>query len=116
MPISSSYGALWAYPKAEEVEIVAGMNAADTYVWGDRETGFHRCLTCGCVTHMARVTADPPGIYAVNARMIPTLDPAKVALRQIDNGHTGVFWTRGSEPPVSGRHPKIDAPHPEDWR
>ncbi len=114
--ICRRYGAIWAYPDAAGVRVVAGADATDSYVWGDRALAFHRCRQCGCVTHTVAVTADPPRIYSINARMIPTLDPATVQLRQKDNSHTGRFWTRSAEPPEPSRHPKMAAPGPDDWR
>ena len=88
--ICRRYGALWAYPKPDEVKRMSAAGT-DTYVWGDREIAFHRCSGCGCVTHTASLDEDRPRIYSVNARMIATLDPETVPLRQIDNGHTGVL-------------------------
>jgi len=48
--------------------------------------------------------------------MIPGLDPASVRLLQIDNGHSGFFWTRSANPPLPSRHPKLERPGPDDWR
>ena len=110
------YGALWAYYSPGKVKIVRGADATDTYVWGDRMLAFHRCKACGCVTHMTALDTDPPRIYGINARMIPTLDPASVRLQQTDNGHTGLFWTQSAGPIVASHHPKMDPPGPEDWR
>jgi hypothetical protein len=110
------YGAIWAYPEVGKVTIVQGADATDTYAWNGRMLAFHRCKTCGCLTHMEALEARPPRIYGVNARMIPTFDPARVTLRQVDNGHTGFFWTRSSVAPLPSKHPKMDPPGPEDWR
>jgi hypothetical protein len=110
------YGSLWAYYKPGEVTLVAGGDATDRYLWGDKALAFHRCKECGCITHMTVVGTEPPFIRGINARMIPTLDPAKVPLVQIDNGHTGVFWTKSARPPMPGQHPKMDPPGPDDWR
>jgi hypothetical protein len=114
--ICRRYGALWAYPDAEEVTFVRGADATDAYVWGDGELAFHRCRVCGCVTHMVAVKEDPPRVYGINARMIATLDPVSVRLVQKDNGHTGFFWTRSESAPESSHHPKMDLPGPDDWR
>jgi hypothetical protein len=110
------YGAIWSYPKAWQVEIVSGEDATDTYLWGDRGIAFHRCKDCGCVMYMVAAKEDPPFIFGVNARMIPTLDPKSVRLRQKDNGHTGWFWTRSDAPPEASHHPKMDPPSESDWR
>jgi hypothetical protein len=114
--ICRRYGAIWAYPDAKHVRIVRGEDATETYMWGDRELAFHRCKACGCVTHFTALDTDPPRIYGVNVRMIPTLDPSSVRLRQKDNGHTGYFWTRAASPPESSHHPKMNPPGPDDWR
>ena len=113
--ICRRYGALWVYPKPGEVTFVSGTDATDAYVWNGRGLAFHRCKTCGCVTHMM-VVEDPPWLYGVNGRMIPTLDPGRVRLVQKDNGHTGWFWTHSQSPPEPSRQPKMDPPGPEDWR
>jgi len=67
------------------------------------------------MTHMK--TADAQAVtFGVNARMIPTLDPAATKLVQIDNGDTGVFWTKSDAPPRASQHPPMPKPGPEDWR
>jgi len=110
------YGAVWSYPAAGTVKIVSGPEATEVYLWGDRWLAFHRCKECGCVMYMEAVEENPPYIYGINARMIPTLDPKSVRLRQKDNGHTGWFWTRSDAPPEPSQHPKMDPPGPDDWR
>jgi hypothetical protein len=110
------YGALWSYYQPDQVKVVLGADATDKYVWGDKVLEFHRCKECGCVTHMAAIDVDPPRIFGVNARMIPTLDPASVRVSQIDNGHTGFFWTKSEKPPRPSGHPKMPPPGPDDWR
>ena len=109
------YGAIWAYPKAGTVRFLSG--ETDTYQWLDNELAFHRCHTCGCVTHMMAIDNNGNAkLYGINVRMIPTIDPATVELRQVDNGHTGRFWTRSEKPARSSHHPKMPLPGPEDWR
>jgi len=110
------YGAIWVYPEDGSATIVQGEDQTQVYVWGDRMIGFHRCAECGCVTHMATLEDESPRIYGVNARMIPALDPKRVKLRQIDNGHTGFFFTQSDRPPHPGHHPRMPAPSPDDWR
>jgi hypothetical protein len=108
------YGGLWTYPAAGAVKIVQGENATDTYLWGDRELASHRCKECGCITHLELVATRQ--ILGVNARLIPTLDPNRVRIRQKNNGHTGWFWTRSDAPPEQSRHPPLDPPTEDDWR
>jgi len=114
--ICRRYGALWTYPEAGSAKIVGGADATDTYIWGDRELAFHRCSTCGCITHMAALDPRGPQIYGINARLILDLDPAHVKVRQKDNGHTGVFWTHSSAPPEAS-HPSNGPPDTSnEWR
>ena len=47
------------------------------------------------IVQCALAVEEKPYIYGINARMIPTLDPASVRVRQKDNSHAGVFWTLG---------------------
>lgn len=113
------YGALWTYyPEKAQKLLVSrpAPEASQTYTWLEGDIAFHRCKVCGCVTHMVAAKQDPPTIFAVNARMMVGLDPAKVALRQVDNGHTGFFWTRSDEPALASRHPPMPSPGPDDWR
>jgi hypothetical protein len=65
--ICRRYGTLWAYFSPTRVVLTG---ALDTYQWGDRDLVFHRCRTCGCVTHWSAVdvTHDRMGI---NARLLP---------------------------------------------
>jgi hypothetical protein len=113
------YGALWSYYRDPDQAKLLKKPATDvtsTYLWADREIAFHHCRTCGCLTHMEALNAAPPVIFGVNARMMLGLDPARVRLRQIDNGHTGFFWTTSDEPPIPSRHPEMPPPGPDDWR
>ena len=114
--ICRRYGAIWSYPEAGHVKIVSGKDATDIYLWGDRWLAFHRCKQCGCVMYMEAVEEKPPFIYGINARMIPTLNPSSMRVRQKDNGHTGWFWTRSDAPPEPSPHPKMDPPNENDWR
>jgi hypothetical protein len=113
------YGALWSYYQgADQTKLITKPLSAATFVysWNDSEIGFHICKTCGCVTHTEAITANPPQILAVNARMMVGLDPALVRLRQVDNGHTGYFFTKSDEPVIPSRHPPVPPPGPDDWR
>ncbi len=117
--ICRRYGALWAYyPGADQAKLRArpSPDVTAVYLWGDKDLAFHRCKSCGCVTHMEPVGVEPPVVYGVNARMMVGLDPAKVRLRRIDNGHSGFFWTRPDEPPIAGRHPPMPPAGPDEWR
>ena len=111
------YGAMWSYyhpPDHAKLTMKPDPAATEAYLWGDRELAFHRCKTCGCVTHVA-VAADG-FIFIVNARMMAGLDPAKVRIVQADNSHSGWFWTRSDGPVRQSHHPPMPPPTFEDWR
>jgi|HubBroStandDraft_1064217.scaffolds.fasta_scaffold03294_2 hypothetical protein len=114
------YGGLWTYFRGAEGQAkllkTPDPAATEAYTWLDGEIAFHRCKTCGCVTHNVAATADPPIIFAVNCRMMAGLDPAKVRIRRVDNSHSGFFWTRADEPVIASRHPAMPPPTFEDWR
>jgi hypothetical protein len=110
------YGALWGYYKTGDVVLIAGDGETDSYVWGGKQFAFHWCKRCGCLTHHTAFDVAPPRIRAVNARMIPTLDPSSVKLQHTDNSHTGFFWTRAADKFEPGGEPKMAAPGPDDWR
>jgi hypothetical protein len=106
------YGALWAYHNSAPFRIVSDPSATLVYRWGGKGLAFHHCRTCGCTTHIAVPDAQPRPLWCMNARLIIGLDSA-TPLRQSDNAHTGVFWTRSSEPIRPGGQPKMD--DPEKW-
>jgi hypothetical protein len=85
--ICRRYGVLWAYYAPREVRIIADGDATDTYMWSDRSIAFHRCKSCGCVTHWAGV--DPAmDRMGVNARL---MDPAVLTaarVRKLDGAVT----------------------------
>jgi hypothetical protein len=110
------YGGLWAYYEPGQVRLVQGADDTDHYSWLDHDIGYHWCKRCGCVTHYTVLKANPPWIRAINVRMIPTLDPAKVQIWQIDNSHTGFFWTRDADQSRPGGQPKMAPPSRQDWR
>ena len=113
------YGALWSYyPGADQAKLLMKPSPDTTYIysWNERNLAFHHCKVCGCITHFEAIHLNPPIIAAVNARMMVGLDPARVSLRQIDNGHSGFFWTKSGEPVIPSRHPPMPPPGPDDWR
>ena len=66
--ICRRYGTLWAYYKAREVEVLSG--ETDIYTWGVGDLEFHRCRTCGCVTHWAAADKTADRRMGVNARLL----------------------------------------------
>ena len=117
--ICRRYGGLWTYCIGEDPMTLVSRpvpTATATYSWLDHEIAFHHCRTCGCVTHFEAIDRDPPAIFGLNARMMLGLDGARIAIRRIDNGHVGWFWTRPDLPVIPGRHPPMPPPGPDDWR
>jgi hypothetical protein len=77
-----SYGVIWYYCDASEITIAPDPSPTQTYVWNGRNVDFHRCRTCGCVTHW--LPRDPNrSDRGVNARLLPpdVLNAAKVRHR-----------------------------------
>ena len=117
--ICRRYGALWAYYRgADQAQLLRlpDTDVTDCYLWGDKSIAFHRCRSCGCVTHLQAVDIEPPVIFGINARLMLGLDPATVQVRQIDNGHTGFFWSRSEQPIMTSRHPVLPPSGDDDWR
>ena len=75
------YAVRWAYYRPDEVRILAEPGATEFYAWGERNLEFHRCRTCGCVTHW-KDTDDAPPHIALNARLFDPADIADVPVRQ----------------------------------
>lgn len=74
------YGVLWAYwPR----EAIAVSGPTETYVWGRRALAFHRCASCGCVTHWSGLQ---PEIRkgAVNARLLDGFPFAEAEIVLLD--------------------------------
>ncbi|MFO1015717.1 MAG: hypothetical protein U1E50_18335 [Caulobacteraceae bacterium] len=119
--ICRRYGALWAYAHDREsgkriaMALTRGADNLDTYIWGDRMLGFHRCKTCGCVTHHTALDK-PDQVRAVNARMFFNFDPESVEIRRRDNAHTGRFWSRPDSEILEGGQAPAPPPGPDDWR
>jgi hypothetical protein len=85
--ICRRYGVLWAYYPPQQVRIVAGSDATDVYMWDDRAIEFHRCKTCGCVTHWAAVDRSA-GRMGVNARLMEPSVIAAARVRKLDGAVT----------------------------
>jgi hypothetical protein len=80
-------GTLWAYYRPDQVRVVPSEGATDTYIWGDRMLYFHRCKTCGNVTHWAAVDTTLPRM-GVNARLMAPAVLAAARLRRLDGAVT----------------------------
>jgi hypothetical protein len=81
--ICRRYGARWAYYDPALVRFVSGAASTDTYMWGDKDIAFHRCRTCGCVSHWS--PTGPGGArMGVNTRLMPPEAVARARLLQFD--------------------------------
>jgi len=85
--ICRRYGVLWAYYSPTRVQLIPPDAVTDIYMWDDRAIAFHRCRTCGCVTHWSPVdkSVDRMG---VNARLMPREDLARSRVRLLDGADT----------------------------
>ena len=82
-------GVLWAYYEIAEASLPAA-DLTDTYAWGGKNVDFHRCRTCGCLTHWYPRDKRRTG-FGLNARLIvPTL-LEKAQRRYKDSAGTGLF-------------------------
>jgi hypothetical protein len=82
--ICRRYGVIWAYYALSEVRI---SGRTDFYMWDDESIEFHRCRTCGCVTHWA--PRDPGrDRIGVNARLMAPDVLAGARMRYLDGAVT----------------------------
>jgi len=85
--ICRRYGVLWAYYALDEVAVSVAGGGTDVYIWGDRSNAFHRCRTCGCVTHWSALE---PGRnrMGINARLLTPQVLAQARVRRLDGADT----------------------------
>lgn len=84
--ICRRYGTLWAYYDPKQVRIHA-RDGTQTYAWGDRTLAFHRCPSCGCVTHWAGLDSSRDRM-GVNARLMDMDVRSRARLRHLDGAWT----------------------------
>lgn len=85
--ICRRYGVLWVYYVPSQVQLTPPFGATDIYMWDDRELEFHRCKTCGCVTHWSAADKTVARM-GVNARLMPLEIIAGARLRKLDGAGT----------------------------
>lgn len=88
--ICRRYGVLWAYYSPRDVTFLNPKGPTDTYEWGDHMITFHRCRTCGCVTHWADKDPDYDRM-GVNARLLPLEVRAEARVRRLDGAGTETY-------------------------
>jgi hypothetical protein len=84
--ICRRYGVLWAYYMPAEVK-GPSPETTNVYTWDDRSIEFHRCRTCGCVSHWAPVDA-ARNRMGVNVRLMPLEALVSARLRHLDGAVT----------------------------
>ncbi len=85
--ICRRYGALWAYSHPSKVRLIPSDAPTDTYQCHQKTQHFHRCRTCGCITHWASI--DPhDDTTGVNARLLPPDVLGRARLRHLDGADT----------------------------
>ncbi|QGN56517.1 GFA family protein [Novosphingobium sp. Gsoil 351] len=77
--ICAKLGVQWAYYAPSDVHLGG---ATDTYVCNNRVIAFHRCRTCGCLSHWATLGTDY-GRMGVNARLFDGVDLSRIEVRVI---------------------------------
>lgn len=81
--ICRRYGVIWAYYPPSKVSFIEPVGPTDTYQWDDKSISFHRCRTCGCVTHWSAV--DPKANrMGINARLLDPDVLAQARVRRLD--------------------------------
>jgi hypothetical protein len=81
--IRRRYGVLWAYYPLAQVRSVPPDAPTGSYMWDDRAIAFHRCKTCGCVSHWSPVDRRHDRM-GVNARLLPPDILARARVRHLD--------------------------------
>jgi hypothetical protein len=76
-------GALWAYYQRPQIRFEADNGPTDAYAWGRRSLEFHRCRSCGCVTHWSAVDRSYERM-GVNARLMSPEVLAKIPVSHFD--------------------------------
>ncbi len=78
------YGVLWAY--GYDGERINTSGETTSYIWGDREIGFHFCASCGCVAYWRAIEANAEGRHgiAVNLRLAEPDEVAQVPIRHFE--------------------------------
>ena len=88
-------GARWAYYTQSEVRLPKA-GSTEAYVWGDRMLAFHRCRTCGVVTHWQSLDGAKDRM-GLNARLMDDLDWGQVRVRPFDGADTRRYLDEPAE-------------------
>jgi hypothetical protein len=80
-------GVLWAYYPIADVKFSPAQPATDIYLWGKKTIAFHRCKTCGSLTHGAPTDSSQTEM-GLNARLLDPAILAKARVRRFDGADT----------------------------
>ena len=83
-------GVLWAYYAADDVTLLTEPLSTNTYAWNGKHVDFHRCATCGCLTHWVPRAAGR-NQRGFNARLLDPDVLAAARLRHKDGAVTGKY-------------------------
>ncbi len=89
--ICRRYGALWAYYQGSSVTIEAPRGSLATYSWNRRTREYHRCKTCGCVTHYTYRKKRTRESIAVNGSNFDLSVISAARVRHFDGAGTGRY-------------------------
>jgi hypothetical protein len=84
------YGVLWAYYSPQQVRVLPPDPPTDVYLWGSRSSAFHRCQSCGCVSHWAATDPERDRM-GVNARLMDPEVLAGARVRYLDGADTDLY-------------------------
>ena len=85
--ICRRYGVLWAYYSPHQVRVLPRVSPTEIYQWDDKSIAFHRCQSCGCVSHWTAVNSENKRM-GVNARLLAPEVLARARVRYLDGANT----------------------------
>ncbi len=85
-----AYGVIWAYHDVADIVSLPDASLTDTYAWNGRHVDFHRCRTCGCITHWMPRDASRQK-RGINARLFGAELLATARVRHKDGANTGKY-------------------------
>tara|TARA_R110002020_G_scaffold11340_17_gene42774 strand:- start:149 stop:505 length:357 start_codon:yes stop_codon:yes gene_type:complete len=88
--ICRRYGVLWAYYRQDQVRFAPGSAATATYMCNGQTQHFHRCPSCGCVTHWAPLDPQRTDI-GINARLLEPAILSQAQLHHLDGAVTDQY-------------------------
>ena len=82
--ICSKRGALWAFVKAPQFQLLQGDNALHDYRFGKQRFHHLFCQSCGIGSFSRGLTPNGDETYAVNVRCVDNIDIAALSLTPFD--------------------------------